>query len=556
MKFFAPLLLIALCAFPLRAPHAARAAEAVPSSPVIEEKFQPDAAYIADRMALEKLQRDAFRYIWEDGHPFSGMAYESSVSGNFRPIAIGGTGFGIAAIVTATDRGWISREEALARLRTITLFLRDKTARKSLHGAFPHWIDGGTGATLPFGKNDTGADIVETAFLIQGLLLARAYFNGPGVEEELRSVITQLWEGVEWDWFTNGEDNGIYWHWSIEGGFTHGLKILGYNECLMTYVLAVASPTHPISRKAYDYWTSGKGYQPKNLYGYTVEASLAGGGPLFLTQYSFLGLDPRNMADSFVPGGYFARNVKQTLSNRSYCLYSAPARNRFGESFWGLTASQIKGGYAANEPAKDTGTVAPTAALSAMPYTPHYSMLVLENLLGKFKDSFWGKNGPYDALSLRDNWFSTSYLAIDQLPMVGMVENYRSGLLWNLFMQDKDIRRGLAIAGITAPDFEEGFPEAVPALVRKGKGYVVDAYDIRRHPDTGEYIIPYWIARPGAVTFSLTAADGTVVRTMAENAAAGRNMLRFPQFMRVDGAVLTLAMHVDGKSYSLPVRLH
>lgn len=525
-------------------------------APPPAETFRPDHAYQADQAALDRLQRDAFRYIWEDGHPVSGMAFESSAFWKEHPVAVGGTGIGIAAIVAAADRGWITRHEALVRLQTITLFLRDKTSRKQLHGAFPHWLDGETGATLPFGKNDTGADIVETALLMQGLLLARAYFNGPGVEEELRAVITELWEGVNWDWFTNGEENGLYWHWSPENGFSHGLKILGYNECLIAYLLAAASPTHPISRKAYDYWTSGKGYQPKTLYGYTVEASLAGGGPLFLTQYSFIGLDPRRMADAFVPAGYFVRNASQTLSNRGYCLYYAPARNRYADNFWGLTASQIKDGYAANEPARDSGTVAPTAALSAMPYTPHYSMQVLENLLGPLQEKIWGKNGPYDAISLRDNWASDGYLAIDQLTIVCMVENYRSRLLWRLFMADPDIRSGLYVAGITEPDLPEGFPEAVVALKKNGKGNVPDAWDIRRHPDSGLFIIPFQVHAPGPVTFRFTEKDGNVIRTMEASAKPGRNEFVFPQFMAPDGTVLTLIMNVSGKEYSLPIRLH
>ncbi len=520
------------------------------------QAYRPDSAYLLDRLALDRLQRDAFLYMWEDAHPVSGLVYEFSANGDFQPVALGGTGFGVAAVVVAVDRGWISREQALERLLLLTRFLRDKTARKQLHGAFPHWLDGTTGATLPFGKNDTGADIVETALLMQGLLIARQYFNGPGDEAELRSVITTLWEDIDWNWFTNGEENGLYWHWSPEEGFSHGLKILGYNECLIVYLLAAASPTHPISRQAYDYWTSGKGYQPKQLYGYTVEASLAGGGPLFLAQYSFLGLDPRKMADTFVPGGYFLRNVKQTLSNRGYCLYAAPARNKYGPGVWGLTASKVKGGYAANEPSRDSGTVAPTAALSSMPYTPHYSMQVLGELLGPLRGKIWGKNGPFDAFSPRENWFSDAYIAIDQLPMVGMVENYRSGLLWRLFMNDKDIRSGLLLAGFTEPAFEEGFPEAVVTLVRKGKEYIPDAFDIRRHPDTGLFGIPYWVNEAQTVVFRFAALDGGEVHTVRVRAKAGRNMLTFPQFMPPDGAVLTLTMQAGDAVYNLPVRLH
>ena len=510
-----------------------------------------------DKRMLDALQYDAFRYMWEGAHPVSGLAYEcSAMWGDFRPSAVGGTGFGIAAIVVGSDRGWITREQAVGRVMKIALFLRDKTSRKELHGAFPHWLDGATGKTLPFSKNDNGADIVETSLLMQGLLMARAYYNGPGLEEKLRAVITELWEDVDWNWFTNGEDSGMYWHWSPKDGFSAGLKILGYNECLITYVLAISSPTHPISRKAYDYWTSGKGYQSKTVYGYTIEAALAGAGPLFLAHYSFIGLDPRRMADSFVPGGYFTRNVRHTLSNRGYCLQNAPARNRYSEVFWGLTASMSKNGYTVNQPGKDSGTVAPTAALSSMPYTPHYSLQVLQTLWGEMHKNVWGKHGPYDAVSLRDNWAAKEYLAIDQLPMVCMVENYRTALLWRLFMRDADIRRGLALAGIHEPEFATGFPEVTITLLKKGDKYVPDAYDIRRHPDSGLYQVPYWCQEKGPVLFVLSSPDGTVLLTSKRDAVKGRNMLTFKQLTPPDSAVCTLTMIAQGKKYILPVRLH
>ena len=519
--------------------------------------FVPDHAYFEDRAVLDRLQREAFLLMWEDGDPVSGMVYETSNHwGGPRPVAVGGTGFGIAAVVTAVDRGWITREQAVARLLTITTFLRDKSPRKELHGAFPHWLESGSGGVVKFDKNDSGADIVETALLMQGLLIARAYFNGPGVEETLREIITGLWEDVDWNWFTNGEESGIYWHWTPERGFADSLKILGYNECLVVYVLALASPTHSISRKAYDYWTSGRGYQPKNLYGYVVEAALGGGGPLFLTHYSFIGLDPRRMADSFVKGGYFARNVNHVLSNREYCLSHAPTRNKYSENVWGLTASLVKGGYNANEPLRDTGTVAPTAALASMPYTPQYSMQVLYYLMGPLKEKMWGKNGPYDAFSPRENWFSNAYLAIDQLPIVSMVENYRSGLLWQAFMSDTSITKALEVAGITEPELVPGFPEAVVTLKRKGKGYVPDAYAARRHPDSGLYSIPYWADASGDILFRFTDTTGKEVHTLKKTARKGRNYLTFPQFMPTDDGLLKLSMHAGKKEYTLPLRLY
>ena len=544
-RLFAPLIaLVTLTLCLLTTAHSALAA------------YVPDTDYLQDRELLDTLQREAFKYMWEDADPHSGMAYEGTWQSDTRPVAVGGTGFGVAALVAATDRGWITREEAVGRLMKITLFLRDKTPRDRLKGAFPHWLDGATGQAIKFGKGDEDADIVETSLLMQGLLIARAYFNGPGVEAELRTVITELWEGVDWNWFTNNEESGLYWHWSPKRGFRMGLKILGYNECLITYVLAASSPTHPISRKAYDYWTSGKGYRPKEVYGYKVEAALPGAGPLFLAHYSFIGLDPRRMADAFVPGGYFVRNVKHTLSNRSYCLFNAPAKNRYDADFWGLTAGHIKDGYAASEPANDKGVVTPTAALSSMPYTPCYSMQVLRHLAGRLRDKIWGPYGPYDGISLRDNWASTDYLAIDQLPIVCMVENYRSGLLWRLLMSDPDIRAGLDKAGIAEPNFSEGFPEAVVTVKRDGKRYAPDAHDLCRHPDTGRYILPYFTEEAGEAVFIFKDEDGREAFSIRQEAAKGRNRLVFAPFRRPDDSIFTLTMRTARGEYNLPLRLN
>ncbi len=519
--------------------------------------FSPDTEYLHDREALEDLARSAFNYMWEDGDPHSGMAFEADFGWETRPVAVGGTGFGVAAIVVGTDRGWIGRNEAVERLLRIARFLRDKTARTKLHGAFPHWLDGETGETIPFGENDDGADIVETSLLMQGLLIARAYFNGPGSEEELRSVITGLWEEVDWDWFTNGEHNGLYWHWlPTEGKGYTGLKILGYNEALITYILALSSPTHPISAKAYRYWSSGWGYRLKKTYGYRLEATLPGGGPLFLAHYSFIGLDPRRMADKYVPGGYFVRGVTQTLSNRGYCLEEAPPENRYSENFWGLSASQIKDGYDDSNPLNDHGVVAPTAALASMPYTPYYSLLVLHNLREGFGGRAWGRFGPYDGISLKDEWISPHVLAIDQLPIVSMVENYRSGLLWKLLMDDPDVREGLKKAEMYEPRHAEGFPEVVATLKKDGAGYVTDAFDLGRHPDTGLYEIPYFRDEAGETLFSLSDPEGPPLLNLKEQSRKGRNKLAFEQFRRSTSTVMTLTMTVGEKKYELPVRLH
>ncbi|MCC8179715.1 MAG: hypothetical protein LIP23_02210, partial [Planctomycetes bacterium] len=339
----------------------------------------------------------------------------------------------------------------------------------------------------PFSEIDDGADLVETALLLQGLLIAKQYFDSDAADEiELRRLIADIWRDVEWDWFSAGEDDGLYWHWSRNHGFKIGMKIQGFNECLIVYALAMASPTHPISEKTYQYWQSGPGYETRTVGGRIIEAAFPEPGPLFFTHYSFIGLNPHLLADGKVGRGYFNRNAAQVLSNREYCLYAAPKEYGYGPRFWGLTASLIPNGYTANAPDNDTGTVAPTAALASMPYVPFYSYQVLAALLRAAAvrpDTVWSDMGPVDAINKRDNWLAEGHLAIDQLPIVCMVENYRSGLLWKLFMRDPDVGRGLRRAGMRTPAFSNGFAEANQAWQPDGAGgYQALPLDLLPHP--------------------------------------------------------------------------
>jgi hypothetical protein len=517
-----------------------------------------DRALLLDREALDGLQRQAFMYFWEFGDPDSGMAYEADFGWEVRPISVSGTGFGMAALVVAVDRGWVTREEAVSRLLKITGFLL-KASRPEWRGGFPHWLDGRTGEPFDFGDGADVMDTVETSFLIQGLLIAREYFNGPGSEGQFREEANRIWEAVDWSFFTDSQGKGIFWHWSPTRGFL-GLKVKGYNEALATYVLAAGSPTHPMDPKAFAFWYQGPNYRRRTLYGYTIEGAPPGGGPLFTAHYSFIGLDPGRIADRHVPGGYFVRNVKQTLSNREYCLAHAPKANQYSEGFWGLTASQREGGgYKVSSPLEDQGVVAPTAALSSMPYTPHYSMEALHFLSTRLRGMAWSWYGPRDAVSLKDGWASPHYLAIDQLPMVSMTENYRTGLLWRLFMGAPEIRKGLSSLGFFEPRLEDGFPEAVATRILRGAKYRDDAYAARRHPDSGLYLIPYRLKEGGPAEFSLSesrAPNDTAILERLEQASPGANTLAL-DLPQGNGRLLTLTMKAPGgKAYTLPLRLY
>ncbi|MDR1680418.1 MAG: Ig-like domain-containing protein [Prevotellaceae bacterium] len=395
---------------------------------------------ITDEALLDLVQRQTFRYFWDFGHPTSGMARERTTTLN--TVTTGGTGFGIMAILVAAERQYISRTDALQRIQTIVTFL--DTRCTAYHGVYAHWLNGDTGATIPFSTNDNGGDLVETAFLMQGLLAARRYFDGAaGAETTLRSDITRLWEAVEWDWYRRDGQNVLYWHWSPDRGWAMNHRITGWNEALMVYLLAASSPTHPVPKVVYDEgWARSGAFTNGNpFYGYTLPLGNAFGGPLFFTHYSFLGLDPRNLSDRYA--NYFTQNRHHSLIHYHYCIENPKGYGGYSADCWGLTASDGNKGYSAHSPTNDRGVVAPTAALSSMPYTPDESMQALRFFYYKLGDKLWSEYGFYDAFNLSEGWFDNQHIAIDQGPIIVMIENHRTALLWNLFMSDPDIQAGL-----------------------------------------------------------------------------------------------------------------
>jgi hypothetical protein len=408
------------------------------------------APRLSDAALLDLVQRQTFRYFWEFGHPVSGMARERNASGDV--VTTGGTGFGVMAMVVAVQRQFVSRRDGLARIRQVVDFLTTKATR--YHGAFAHWINGATGATVPFSPKDNGADLVETAYLMQGLLTARQYFDSPTDPDEaaLRQAINALWNGVEWGWFTrDGTENVLYWHWSPTDGWAMNLPIRGWNEALLVYVLAAASNASPIAKAVYDQgWAqNGRLANGNAYYGVRLPLGPAYGGPLFFSQYSFLGLDPRGLTDAYAD--YGAQNTAHTRINYAYCAANPKGFTGYGPDCWGLTASDDPNGYAAHDPVNDNGTISPTAALSALPYAPDESMRALRFFYYKLGDRLWKDYGFVDAFNLTNLWFADSFLAIDQGPIVVMIENYRSGLPWQLFMSCPEVKRGLTRLGFRSP---------------------------------------------------------------------------------------------------------
>ncbi len=404
----------------------------------------PKFPLISDDELLDLVQRQTFRYFYDFAHPSSGLARERNSSGDV--VTTGGSGFGVMAMIVAMERGFITRDEGLSHMNKIVSFL--ETCDR-YHGVWPHWLNGVTGRTIPFSQKDDGGDLVETSFLIQGLIAFRQYLD-PGVPEELLLInrINTLWQAVEYDFFTQGQ-NALYWHWSPNYGFNMNMILRGYNETLICYVLGAASPTHTISRDTYryGYMNDGAILNGSTYYGITLPMGWPYGGPLFFTHYSFLGLDPRDLEDIYV--NYWQQNVAHTLINWKHCEINPSNYVSYSADCWGLTASDNQSGYSAHSPTNDLGVITPTAALSSIPYTPEQSTDAIRHFYYVLGDRTWGEYGFYDAFNATAGWWGTSYLAIDEGPIVCMIENYRTGLLWNLFMSAPEVRSGLDKLGFT-----------------------------------------------------------------------------------------------------------
>lgn len=399
----------------------------------------PDHPVITDDALLTLVQEQTFKYFWDFGHPASGMARERNSSGDI--VTSGGSGFGIMSLIVGIERNFITRQEGIDRIEKVLSFLETSDR---FHGAWSHWINGASGDVVPFSANDNGGDLVETSFLVQGLITLRQYLNDAvPAENDLISRINALWEAVEWDWYTREGQNVLYWHWSPDKEWAMNHQIKGYNECLITYLLAAASPTYPIDANVYhEGWASnGSIANGKEFYGIGLPLGFDYGGPLFFSHYSFLGLDPQNLSDAYA--NYWEQNVSHTLINHAYVVANPKKFVGYSEENWGLTASDNHQGYSAHSPTNDLGVITPTAAISSLPYAPDKSMDAIRFFYYTVGDRLWGPYGFYDAFNITTSWTADSYLAIDQGPIIIMIENYRTGLLWDLFMSAPEVQSGL-----------------------------------------------------------------------------------------------------------------
>ena len=419
-----------------------------------DERNPRTLAALPDEALIDAVQRQTFRYFWDGADATSGLALDRrSLDGDTSDdkVAIGGSGFGVMAMIVAVERGWITRDAAVDRLRRMLDALLRATR---YHGAFPHFMDGESGATIPMGPKDDAADLVETSFLVMGLLCARQYFNeDTSAARRLRSDIDKLWRDIEWDWFTRDGRDVLYWHWSPQHGWAMNHEVRGWNECLITYVLAVAAPRHAIDPELYHRgFAQGQGFLNGETYhGIELPLGMPYGGPLFFAHYSFCGLDPRGLTDRYAD--YWELNCRHVQINRAHCIANPHGHPGYGESCWGLTASDDPHGYLAHAPDTDNGTISPTAALASLPYAPEEVMRVLRHLLAAHGERLWKEYGFVDAFCERHGWFAETFLAIDQGPIVVMMENHRTGLLWKLFMSVPEVQDGLRRLGFSSPHF-------------------------------------------------------------------------------------------------------
>ena len=435
---------------------------ALHESPMSNEATATTHAMTDDEL-LTMVQEASFEYYWDGAEPNSGMGRES-IPGDPDMIAVGGSGFGIMSLIVGADRGFAPREAIVDRMLRITSFL---ARADRFHGAWPHFLSGSSGKLLPyFGLYDDGADLVETSFLMQGLLSARGYFTRDTPKErQLRDEITTLWRGVEWDWFNaTPKHDALYWHWSPDFGFHTANRVGGWNETLMPYLLGIASPTHPIPASLYYTGWAGEGNParkygaPSEAYGIPLTVADPNGstGPLFFTHYSFMGYDPRGVHDKYAD--YFVNNRNMSLIQQKYAIENPHHYAGYGENGWGMSAVTGPHGYRAyHPPTTDDGTLAPTAAMGAYAYTPEASLAALKHFYRDLGQGLWDVYGFRNAFNETEDWYSVPELGLNQAPQTVMIENGRTGLLWKSFMSNPEMpRMQKAIVGFI-PD-EENSP--------------------------------------------------------------------------------------------------
>jgi hypothetical protein len=505
-----------------------------------------DPVYV--KAALDEQEKSMINFFIEGADKTTGMARNSDTD---YMLTTGASGFGMMNIICGVERGWIDRATAVQHILKEARFLDTKARR--FEGAWAHWYSR-NGNTIAFGNQTAAGEAVETAFLLSGMLAAKEYFSGSDADEtEIRTLAEKFYNSVNWRRFI--KDEKFYWIWHSDKQGTaeeYELPIVGWNEALIVYILGLAAPDgQNIPQSVYT--NTWKGYHYSNpsqiTYGYKLPLGSWSGGPLFLSQYSFLSLDPRQMED--VDCNYWKQNVAHTMVNRHYCIYKAPVQNAYSSFDWGLTACSGAGStpnYTSRSPEYDDGVIAPTAAISAMPYTPFYSIQTLMSIRKNYS-KLNGKFGIASSYKPSEKKVNTRYLAVEHAPQAVMIENYRSGLMWKLLMKNDHIQEGLKKAGIFHPNYQAGFYLAISEST-------TNTYDMIRHPDTGKYQIDFYSESGGAADIKISHLSGDSVYTTTANLIKGANVIEFfsPDIIR--SKIYNLTIENGGQSFTIKVNLH
>jgi hypothetical protein len=418
---------------------------------------------------LDDLKRRTFNYFWVEADPVTGLIEDRVPNRQFSSIAA--TGFGLSAYIIGVENGYVSRAEAAEKVLRLLRFLWNAPQDSAMSGIagykgyYYHFLDMRTGHRY----KDVELSTIDTGLLMAGILSVMEYFNGDEVvEEEIRSLADALFLRVEWDFFLNGTP-ALSMGWFPDRGFLDA-EWVGYNEAMVMLVMALGSPTHPIPEICWEKWTAT--YDWGGYYGYEH----VNFGPLFGHHYSHMYLDFRGIYDDYMMEkgiDYFENSRRATYGNRAYCLDNPLGFKDYSDTIWGLTACDGPGylekmidgrmvtfeGYSARGAAlvhaRDDGTLAPTAAGGSIPFAPEICLPALRAMYNRYGDKLYGEYGFLDSFNPtftfgqgnEEGWFDVDYLGIDQGAILIMLENYQSGLIWDLMKKNKYIRTGLGNAG-------------------------------------------------------------------------------------------------------------
>ena len=412
---------------------------------------------------LDKVQYHSFQYFMHEVNKENGLVKDRSRID--APSSTAATGFGVVSWIIGAERGWITRDKAFELVNTLVTFLLNSDQSGSVtstgyKGFYFHFLDMKTGERVW----DCELSTIDTGLLLAGLRFAYQYFNeDTEAEKKLRTMIDTITHRIDWDWLTIKEPKDktnqytISLGWYPERGF-YEAGWRGFNEALIVYILAAGSG-HTYAEKGYQSWLNtykvGEPYPELKHVMYP---------PLFVHQYSHMFVDFRNMYDSFMKNlgiDYFENSRRATLTQRLYSMENPKNWVGYDSLTWGITACDGPGeeynfngnvflGYAGRGTSGpdftffDDGTIAPTAAGGSIVFTPEYSIPALKNMYERFgQKGLWGKYGFKDAFNLTANWFGPEYIGIDQGPFVIMIENLRTGLVWEYLMRDPVIKKGL-----------------------------------------------------------------------------------------------------------------